>query len=182
MHADAAVPSPDGHQAAGQQERPADRPLRVLTLNPGSSSLKLAVLDGETLRFGYAFTQWSGRLSWPEFQDLVLRYDPIDAVAVRFVHGGDRPGPVLLDDAELADLEALSPRAPVHQPRSVELARMVREMVPDVAVVGCFDTSFHGPGSTGCPVRTRSAGPPRCCILRWSCWVWSSPISGLVSR
>jgi acetate kinase len=143
MHADAAVPSPDGHQAAGQQERPADRPLRVLTLNPGSSSLKLAVLDGEMLRFGYAFTQWSGRLSWPEFQDLVLRYDPIDAVAVRFVHGGDRPGPVLLDDAELADLEALSPRAPVHQPRSVELARMVREMVPDVAVVGCFDTSFH---------------------------------------
>ncbi|MGH4011863.1 MAG: acetate/propionate family kinase [Pseudonocardiaceae bacterium] len=126
-----------------RQQRPTGRLLRVLTLNPGSSSLKLAVLDDETRRFGHTFTHWSGQLSWPEFQDLVLRYDPIDAVAVRFVHGGDRPGPVLLDDAELAALEALSPRAPVHQPRSVQLARMVQEMVPDVAMVGCFDTSFH---------------------------------------
>ena len=115
----------------------------MLTLNPGSSSLKLAVFDDETVRFGHTFTRWSGGLSWPEFQDLVLRYDPIDAIAVRFVHGGDRPGPMLLDDAELADLQTLSQRAPLHQPQSVQLARMVREMVPGMAVVGCFDTSFH---------------------------------------
>lgn len=129
-------------QPAREQDQSADRPLRVLTLNPGSSSLKLAVLDGDTLRFGHTLPD-GPRPSWPEFQDLVLRYDPIDAVAIRFVHGGDRPGPVLLDQSELAGLERLGPRAPLHQPQSVELARMVREMVPDLPLVACFDTSFH---------------------------------------
>ncbi|HEX2297142.1 MAG TPA: acetate kinase [Pseudonocardiaceae bacterium] len=118
------------------------RPMRVLTLNPGSTSLKLAVLDGETLRFGHALPDGSGPC-WPEFQDLVLRYDPIDAIAIRFAQGGDRAAPVLLDEQVVAELEQLSPRAPKHQQRSVQLARMVREMVPDVALVGCFDTSFH---------------------------------------
>lgn len=147
MHTNVAVASagafPGGQQRTVRQQRPADRPLRVLTLDPGASSLKLTVLDDETVRFGHTFTHWSGHLSWPEFHDLVLRYDPIDAVAVRFEHGGYRRGPVLLDDAELAELEALSPCAPLHQLRSVQLARMVREMVPGVALVGCFDTSFH---------------------------------------
>lgn len=143
MPADSAVPSPSERDGAVRHGQPIDRPLRVLTLNPGSSSLKIAVLDDETLRFGHTLARWSGHASWWEIQDLVSRSDSVDAVAVRFVHGGNRPGPVLLDDTELADLDALSPRAPMHQPRSVELARMLREMAPDVPLVGCFDTSFH---------------------------------------
>ncbi|HEY2764218.1 MAG TPA: acetate kinase [Pseudonocardiaceae bacterium] len=137
-----AIPAQRGREQAVGQDRPPVRPLRVLTVNPGSSSLRLAVLDDETLRFGHALPDGSGPC-WPEFQDLVLRYDPIDVIAVRFLHGADRPGPVLLDDAELADLERLGPRAPLHQAQSVELARMVRQMVPDVPLVACFDTSFH---------------------------------------
>ncbi|MGH4022961.1 MAG: hypothetical protein ACRDRV_00060, partial [Pseudonocardiaceae bacterium] len=132
---------PRQRQRTEEVAQPA-RPMRVLTVNPGSTSLKLAVLDGETLRFGHALPDGSSPC-WPEFQDLVLRYDPIDAIAIRFAHGGDRPGPVLLDETVIAELEQLSPRAPKHQQRSVQLARMVREMVPDVALVGCFDTSFH---------------------------------------
>ncbi|MGH3794240.1 MAG: acetate/propionate family kinase [Pseudonocardiaceae bacterium] len=156
MHTNPAIPAQRHREQAAGRNRPADRPLRVLTVNPGSSSLKLAVLDGETLRFGHALPDGSGPC-WPEFQDLVLRHDPIDAIAIRFMHGGDRPGPVLLDDAELADLERLSPRAPLHQARSVELARMVRRMVPDVALVGCFDTSFH----VGLPEQAARYGLPR---------------------
>ncbi|MGH4011498.1 MAG: hypothetical protein ACRDTH_25590 [Pseudonocardiaceae bacterium] len=120
MPTDGAVPSASGHDGAVRGEQPIDRPLRVLTLNPGSSSLKFAVLDDETLRFGHTVTHWSGHTSWWERQDLALRYEPTDAMAVRFVHGGDRPGPVLLDDAELPHLEALSTRAPMRQPRSVQ--------------------------------------------------------------
>ncbi|MGH4024096.1 MAG: acetate kinase [Pseudonocardiaceae bacterium] len=130
---------PRQRQRAEEVEQAA-RPLRVLTVNPGSISLKLAVLDGETLRFGHAIPDGP---CWPEFQDLVLRYDPVDAIAIRFAHGGERPGPVLLDEPVIAELERWGRRAPKHQQRSVELARMVREMVPDVALVGCFDTSFH---------------------------------------
>jgi acetate kinase len=140
MHTEAAIPQ---QRQSWSERGQAPRPFRVLTLNPGSASLKLAVLDDETVRFGHTLPRGSGRPCWPEFQDLVLRYDPVDAIAVRFVHGGDRPGPVLLDEAQLADLDRLSDRAPLHQPRSVKLARMLRDMVPDVPVVGCFDTSFH---------------------------------------
>ncbi|MGH3904134.1 MAG: acetate kinase [Pseudonocardiaceae bacterium] len=154
VHAQAAIPRQ--RQPAGAQDQHAQRPLRVLTINPGSASLKLAVLDGETLRFGHALPGGTGP-AWPEFQDLVLRYDPIDAIAIRFMHGGDRPGPVLLDEHAIADLERLSPRAPLDQPQSVQLARMVREMVPDVALVGCFDTSFH----VGLPEHAARYGLPR---------------------
>ena len=42
MSTDSAVPSSSEHDGAVQGEQPIDRPLRVLTLNPGSSSLKLA--------------------------------------------------------------------------------------------------------------------------------------------
>lgn len=134
----------------------AARPLRVLTVNPGSASLKLAVLDGETLRFGHALPDGTSPC-WPEFQDLVLRYDPVDAVAIRFAHGGDRPGPVLLDEQVIAELQQWVPRVPKLQHRSVQLARMVREMVPDVALVGCFDTSFH----IGLPEHAARYGLPR---------------------
>ncbi|MFN2496220.1 MAG: acetate kinase [Pseudonocardiaceae bacterium] len=136
------------------------RPLRVLTLHPGSAGLKLAVLDGETSRFGHVFPGGSG-LGRPELQDMVSRYDPIDVVAIRFVHGGDRPGPVLLDDDELADLGRLSPRAPLHQPQSIELARRVREMVPELPVVACFETSFH----LGLPEHAARYGLP---------WPWAA--------
>src|SRR3712207_8620808 len=43
----------------------------------------------ETLRYGHALPHASGPC-WPEFQDLVLRYDPVDAIAIRFVHGGSQ--------------------------------------------------------------------------------------------
>ena len=42
----------------------------------GSSSLKLAVLDDETLRFGHTVAHWSGHTSWWELQDLRSRYQP----------------------------------------------------------------------------------------------------------
>jgi acetate kinase len=141
VHTEDDFPVPQQRQSSARQVQ-VSRPFRVLTLNPGAASLKIAVLDDETLRLGHAL-RGSSRPCWPELQDLVLRYDPIDAIAVRFAQGGARPGPVLLDETQLADLDRLSARAPLHQPRSVELARMVRDMVPDVPVVGCFDTSFH---------------------------------------
>ncbi|MCA1673721.1 MAG: hypothetical protein LC799_16480 [Actinobacteria bacterium] len=69
---------PRQRQGAQEAEQ-ASRTLCVLTLNPGSTSLKLAVLDGETLRFGHALPDGTSPC-WPEFQDLLLRYDPIDAI------------------------------------------------------------------------------------------------------
>lgn len=68
----------------------------------------------------------------------------IAAVGHRVVHGGTRfSGPVLIDSAVLAELEALVPLAPLHQPHNVAAIKAVAQMAPTMPQVACFDTSFH---------------------------------------
>jgi len=74
--------------------------------------------------------------------DLVARWAPIDAVGVRFVHGGDRVEAAFLDGKEIARLRALTLLAPLHQPLALALTELV-ERVLRVPVVACFDTAFH---------------------------------------
>jgi acetate kinase len=103
---------------------------RLLVVNAGSSSLKLSLLDGD---------------------DLVADYDDLDdalgcapdAVAHRIVHGGDRTGPVVIDDAVVAELESLAELAPLHQPPALGALARARAALPDVPHVACFDTAFH---------------------------------------
>jgi acetate kinase len=62
----------------------------------------------------------------------------------RVVHGGVAYAePVLIDDRVIADLEALIPLAPLHQPHHIAVIRAVKSIAPDVPQVACFDTAFH---------------------------------------
>lgn len=98
--------------------------MRVLVVNPGSSSLKTSVVED-----GRAQEDDGG---------------PYDAVAVRFVHGGpDHTAPVRLDEAVLAELEPVSDLAPLHNPKALDAARDLMARHPDLPVVACFDTTFH---------------------------------------
>jgi acetate kinase len=66
------------------------------------------------------------------------------AAGHRVVHGGlhfDRP--VMVTDAVLAQLRALVPLAPLHQPHNIAGIEAAREAWPHVAQVACFDTAFH---------------------------------------
>jgi acetate kinase len=66
------------------------------------------------------------------------------SVGHRVVHGGDRfKGPVAIDDATLAAIEALVPLAPLHQPQSVRLIRAIRTLRPHLRQSASFDTAFH---------------------------------------
>ena len=68
----------------------------------------------------------------------------LDAVGHRVVHGGpDHAGPVLIDDALLAELERFVPLAPLHQPHNLAPIRALRAARPDLPQVACFDTAFH---------------------------------------
>jgi acetate kinase len=113
--------------------------MRVLTLNPGSSSTKvLLVADGAAV--GWA--SWD--LATPGVvAKAVRRWSTVDAIAVRFVHGGSQKAPALVDDALLANLERLTSLAPNHQPLSLSVTREVRRLLPAVPVIACFDTAFH---------------------------------------
>ena len=116
--------------------------MRVLTVNPGSSSVKLSVVDDGREADRATVDAASAARARQPLADLVVRRHPIDAAGVRFVHGGPSTDPVPLDHAETARLTALTPLAPLHQPLSLELAAVVAEIVPG-PVYACFDTAFH---------------------------------------
>jgi acetate kinase len=65
-------------------------------------------------------------------------------VGHRVVHGGlSHAAPVLVDARVIADLEALIPLAPLHQPHNIAAIRAFAAAAPDVPQVACFDTAFH---------------------------------------
>jgi acetate kinase len=60
------------------------------------------------------------------------------------VHGGIAyRQPALIDDRVIANLEALVPLAPLHQPHHLAAIRAVANAAPRVPQVACFDTAFH---------------------------------------
>lgn len=62
----------------------------------------------------------------------------------RVVHGGlNHAEPALIDDEVLAELERLTPLAPLHQPNNLQPIRALRERFPDLLQLACFDTGFH---------------------------------------
>ena len=66
------------------------------------------------------------------------------AVGHRVVHGGlDLREAAVLDETVLTTIEALTPLAPLHQPRALAGIRAVRAALPGVPAVACFDTAFH---------------------------------------
>lgn len=65
-------------------------------------------------------------------------------VGHRVVHGGARHGkPCVVTPEVLADLRALIPLAPLHQPHNLGAIEAVAERLPGVPQVACFDTAFH---------------------------------------
>ena len=66
------------------------------------------------------------------------------AVGHRVVHGGPRfDRPVLVDDEVLDELRRYVPLAPLHQPNNLVPIEAIRERLPDMLQVACFDTAFH---------------------------------------
>jgi len=65
-------------------------------------------------------------------------------VGHRVVHGGVKYAqPVQVTDQVLGDLHELIPLAPLHQPHNLRPIGLIREQLPDVPQVVCFDTAFH---------------------------------------
>jgi acetate kinase len=68
----------------------------------------------------------------------------IAAVGHRVVHGGTRfAAPIEIDRGTLAELTALTPLAPLHQPHSLAAISAVTDLAPGLRQVACFDTAFH---------------------------------------
>ncbi|MET3496445.1 acetate/propionate family kinase [Variovorax boronicumulans] len=171
----------------------------LLTLNAGSSSIKVALFDVAGQGDALHAARWSGQadglgaglkarlrvhdaqgrplldetlegdrrshqgalaalLEWHAKQgDGEGGGDRIAAVGHRIVHGGiNFVAPVRIDDAVLAELAALEPLAPLHQPHNLAGVRAATKAFEGVPQVACFDTAFH---STQTEVNRRFALP-----------------------
>lgn len=68
----------------------------------------------------------------------------IDAVGHRVVHGGEKfASSVLITDEVIDVIESLTDLAPLHNPANLTGIRAFKELMPDIPMVGVFDTAFH---------------------------------------
>ena len=68
----------------------------------------------------------------------------IGAVGHRLVHGGEKfSASVIINDEVIAEVEACNDLAPLHNPANLIGVRACRQIMPDVPMVGVFDTAFH---------------------------------------
>ena len=70
--------------------------------------------------------------------------EDVTAVGHRVVHGGSKfSSAVVITPQVIAEIEALSVFAPLHNPVNVEGIRMAMKQLPGVPHVAVFDTAFH---------------------------------------
>jgi acetate kinase len=99
--------------------------MKILVLNPGSSSMKSATYE------------------MPDEKSVAAAGD-VDAVGIRVVHGGSRfETPAIVDDAVLDEIRKLSALAPLHNPLAVKAIEDVRRERNGIPIVAVFDTAFH---------------------------------------
>ncbi|UQD74959.1 acetate/propionate family kinase [Bradyrhizobium japonicum] len=111
---------------------------RLVVKSPAGKDLFETEREMSDADSGHLFADVLGFIE-ERFADHRLR-----AVGHRIVHGGpDYSGPVELTDDVYAKLDALTPLAPLHQPRCLEPVRTIRAIKPDLAQIACFDTAFH---------------------------------------
>lgn len=146
--------------------------MRILIFNAGSSSLKFGLYDiGETevLRVKGGFDRFrdgacdlkltvdgarhDATLPLADLGAAIAAVpgllaahgmDGIGAIGHRIAHGGAHfAGPAVLDEATLAQVAALTPLAPLHNPANLAAIRLAMQVWPALPQVGVFDTSFH---------------------------------------
>lgn len=145
----------------------------IAVINAGSSSIKFAVYEGETVLFrgkmegvGVAprlqiadsagATMVDENLAGEDLNHAaatrrlletaveLVRGRPVLAVGHRVVHGGVKyAAPVRVDRQVLADLAELTPLAPLHQPHNLASIEAIADAAPHIPQVACFDTAFH---------------------------------------
>lgn len=138
--------------------------VRILVLNPGSSSLKVSLVEepgDRLLASAEADAPRAGTL--PIVVAKVADRAP-DAVGYRVVHGGaDLVAPTLIDERTIAAIEALDELAPLHNRPAVDAIRAGRDLFPAVPHVACFDTAFHA----SLPAEAMRYALPAAWVERW---------------
>jgi len=121
--------------------------VRVLVVNPGSSSLKLSLIGPtDALECGVNLSGDSLQTTnlRKAIDDFLANAEDPEGLGVRFVHGGPRlRSSVVLNEAVVAEIETNSYLAPLHDPAALRALRACQSLRPKLPAVACFDTAFH---------------------------------------
>jgi acetate kinase len=143
--------------------------MAILVLNAGSSSLKFAVYEPQSLaevlrgqvsgigtrprlECGTVRESLPVNINYREGLAILLDWlkkhgvgpEHITGVGHRVVHGGSAfTAPTLIDGQVLATLDSLRSLAPLHLPFGIGVLRDMRTLLPQVKQIACFDTAFH---------------------------------------
>ncbi len=119
--------------------------MRVLVVNAGSSSLKLALLDGDdTTIAARELEAPRAQVDPEELREALDSLGEADAVGHRIVHGGERFREAVRIDAGVETaMRELIDLAPLHQRKSLAALDAVTRALPSLPAVACFDTAFH---------------------------------------
>jgi acetate kinase len=119
--------------------------MKVLTVNAGSSSLKLSLLGpADNVLARWQVDAVDGSFDAGTVTAALDGLPAPDAVGHRVVHGGrEFIAPVRIDSHIEERLRALTDLAPLHQPKSLAGIDAVRQGLTGVPEVACFDTAFH---------------------------------------
>jgi acetate kinase len=122
--------------------------MTILTVNTGSSSIRL----DRFVAVGAAVRHLDGHHGEPADGDEQNALDgllrrscaaELQVIAHRVVHGGGlAPGPHRIDGALEAQIETLSPLAPLHNPAALAWIRSCRARWPQLPQYALFDTAF----------------------------------------
>jgi acetate kinase len=142
--------------------------MRLLTVNAGSSSIRLAVFAMENGGPRRLASHHGG--AEPARAQEVLRgflaqheFGAIGAVAHRVVHGGEKLTRTCLVDAQAEqEIERLCGVAPLHNPAALAWLRACRAVLgAEIAQVAAFDTAFYAQ----LPEVARSYALPRALVI-----------------
>ncbi len=119
--------------------------MQILVVNAGSSSMKLRVLDDrDKAATARDLDAPSGQADPADLEAFLREAPDVEAVGHRVVHGGpDFRQSVLVSDDVLARLRPLADLAPLHNPPALAGLDLVKEALPRIPNVACFDTAFH---------------------------------------
>lgn len=74
----------------------------------------------------------------------VKSLEEIDAIGHRVVHGGEKfAGSVVITDEVVKAMDECTDLAPLHNPPNIIGINACKELLPNVPMVGVFDTAFH---------------------------------------
>ena len=126
--------------------------MRILVLNPGSSSLKASVVEEPgDLSLASVESDWDAHatdgavpVAVAAAMEAVGAPGKLDAVGYRVVHGGSEYAKATrIDDVVLAAIREIDALAPLHNLVAAEVIEAARTLLPEALHIACFDTAFH---------------------------------------